>query len=123
MANPVVHEATDWKDLEEGGTPITADKLNGIDGDLAKICAATGAALQVCSAGQDPKTVQVPYTPCWLWDPATKVMTYVAEDGTRTNPLATSAEVAALRDSVSQATYDLPEADRDLLKINFDPAS
>lgn len=102
MANPITHEATDWKPLESGGTEITAARLNNMDGDITKLSNALGAALQVLSDGQDAATVAVPYKPCWLYDPKTAVMTYVAEDGTRTKPLASAADVKALHDSVSR---------------------
>lgn len=102
MANPITHEATDWKPLESGGTEITAARLNNMDGDITKLSNALGAALQVLSDGQDAATVAVPYKPCWLYDPKTAVMTYVAEDGTRTKPLASAADVKALQDSVSR---------------------
>ena len=102
MANPITHEATDWKPLESGGTEITAARLNNIDGDVTKLANALGAALQVLSAGQDAATVEVPYRPCWLWDPAGRAMTFVAEDGSRTQPLASAADLKSVRDSVSQ---------------------
>ena len=123
MANPITHEATDWKPLESGGTEITAARLNNMDGDITKLSNALGAALQVLSDGQDAATVAVPYKPCWLYDPKTAAMTYVAEDGTRTKPLASAADVKALQDSVSQMTYDLPDADHDLLRISIDQPS
>lgn len=102
MANPITHEATDWKPLESGGTEITAARLNNIDGDVTRLSQALGAALQVLSAGQDAATVEVPYRPCWLWDPAGGAMTFVAEDGSRTQPLASAADLKSVRDSVSQ---------------------
>ena len=105
MANPITHEATDWKPLESGGTEITAARLNNMDGDITKLSNALGAALQVLSDGQDAATVAVPYKPCWLYDPKTAVMTYVAEDCTRTKPLASAADVKALQDSVSQTVF------------------
>lgn len=117
MANPITHEATDWKPLESGGTEITAARLNNIDGDVTKLANALGAALQVLSAGQDAATVEVPYRPCWLWDPAGGAMTFVAEDGSRTQPLASAADLRSVRDSVSQM-YDLPAAPDNLLLIS-----
>lgn len=97
------YEPTQWADGAAGKTPISAANLNKIEAGIAQASALQGAGMYICKAGEDPSTVEVPYQPTWVYDPATKVMTYVAEDGARSNPLASAADLAAVRDSVSQA--------------------